>query len=620
MPLHDEKTVINHGQDNDSIAARSPSPATLNENEQAEDESADSSKNEKTGDVVTSTDADNDTLIVDWEGPDDPENPKNWTKRRKWAAVFIVSSFTFISPVSSSMIAPASGLVAAEFDITSTVTIALTTSIFILAYAIGPLILGPLSEIYGRSRVIQLANLWYLAWNLACGFATSTAQLIAFRFLAGLGGSAPLSIGGAVLGDCFTPEQRGQAIAIYSLAPLLGPVVGPVCGAWIAQRSTWRWVFWSSSIVDGAIQAVGFFKLDESYAPLLLERKAERIRKAAASDTNEKGYAQYTHIRTRYQTDDRHWKRIFAKALVRPFAIFAREPIVQLLGIYMAFIYGLLYIFLTTIPSIFEGVYGQKPGIAGLHYLALGIGLTGASQVNAYTLDKVYAYFKRKNGGAGKPEYRLPSMLPGTVCLPAGLLLTGWAVEARVFWLVPDIGIALVGAGTILSFQSIQSYVIDAFTLHAASALAAVSCLRSFAGFGFPLFAPAMYARLGYGKGDTVLAVVAVVIGCPAPWLFWKYGERIRGASRGLCGGWENRCGLGLPLDLCNLDARLSSLVRGALSFRGRLPQEWELGTERVSNTSEKFRRGKAVKRSTNSSTHGSRGVRSPFKSLLCGG
>lgn len=123
----------------------------------------------------------------------------------------------------------------------------------------GPLILGPLSEIFGRSRVLQLANLWYLgdcvsprlivnvlnslaAWNLGCAFAQNTGQILAFRFLAGLGGSAPLSIGGGVLGDCWRPEERGQAIALYSLAPLLGPVVGPVCAAWIAQRSTWRWV------------------------------------------------------------------------------------------------------------------------------------------------------------------------------------------------------------------------------------------------------------------------------------------------------------------------------------------------------------------------------------------
>jgi len=97
---------------------------------------------------------------------------------------------------------------------------------------------------------------------------------------------------------------------------------------------------------------------------------------------------------------------------------------------------------------------------------------------------------------------------------------------------VPDIGIALVGAGIILNFQCMQSYVIDAFTLHAASAMAAVSCLRSFAGFGFPLFAPAMYNALGYGGGFTLLAGFSIVVGCPAPWLFWKYGEKIRQSSR----------------------------------------------------------------------------------------
>ena len=63
-----------------------------------------------------------------------------------------------------------------------------------------------------------------------------------FRFLAGLGGSAPLAIGGGVVSDLFDAEHRGQAIAIYSLAPLLGPAVAPVAGAWIAEKSTWRWV------------------------------------------------------------------------------------------------------------------------------------------------------------------------------------------------------------------------------------------------------------------------------------------------------------------------------------------------------------------------------------------
>jgi len=171
-------------------------------------------------------------------------------------------------------------------------------------------------------------------------------------------------------------------------------------------------------------------------------------------------------------------------------------------------------------------------GIAGFHYLALGAGLVIGSQTNARLMDRVYKVLKARYGGVGRPEFRLPNIVPGTILLPIGLLITGWTTQNHVFWLVPDIGITFVGAGVIVAVQSIQAYLIDAFTLHAASALAAATFLRSLAGFGFPLFAPTMYNALGYGKGDTILAVAAIVLGCPAPWLLWFYGERIRNASR----------------------------------------------------------------------------------------
>ncbi|KAI0254463.1 MFS polyamine transporter [Lactifluus subvellereus] len=492
----------------DEPTSETPSPTTLD------------------GPSLNDTNSDH-VVIVDWNGPDDPENPRNWSFRKKWGATIIVSAFTFISPVSSSMIAPASEQLAEHFNIHSTILLAMTTSVFVLAYALGPLLLAPLSELYGRSHVIQISNVWYLVWNLACGFARSRNELIAFRFLAGLGGSAPLAIGGGVIGDLFDADHRGQAISIYSLTPLLGPVVGPVAGAWIAEKSTWRWVFWSTSIVDAAIQGFGMLFLRETYAPVLLERKAAAIRK-----TMDEEKASSVVIRTALNAEDRHWKAVFSKALVRPFRLFIYEPIVQLLGIYMAFVYGLLYIFITTIPSTFQRVYHDGLGTAGLHYLALGVGLTCGSQINARLIDKVYSVLKARNGGVGKPEFRLPTIIPGTILLPAGLLITGWTTQNRVFWLVPDVGIALVGAGSIVAFQNIQTYVIDSFALHAASALAAVAFLRSLAGFGFPLFAPTMYNALGYGKGDTILASVAIGVGCPAPWLFWFYGERIRNASR----------------------------------------------------------------------------------------
>jgi multidrug resistance protein len=206
-----------------------------------------------------------DRYKITWDGHDDPQNPKNWPVRKKWAAAVVVSSFTFISPVSSSMVAPALMTMSEELGIQTQMESAMILSIFVLAYAVGPLFLGPLSEIYGRVKVLQLTNLMYLVWNLACGFARTGPEILIFRFLSGFGGSAPLAIGGAVIGDCFAPEHRGTAISMYSLAPLLGPAVGPIVGGFITQKTTWRWIFWATTILDGIIQVFGIFYLQGEF-------------------------------------------------------------------------------------------------------------------------------------------------------------------------------------------------------------------------------------------------------------------------------------------------------------------------------------------------------------------
>ena len=129
-----------------------------------------------------------DPYLVTWDGPNDATNPKNWTLRRKWLVTIVVSTYTFISTVSTSIVAPALITLAPDLQIDSSFTTSLTLSIFLLAYGFGPFVIGPLSEVYGRVAVLQLANMFYLAFNTACGFSQSTGQLIAFRFLAGIGG------------------------------------------------------------------------------------------------------------------------------------------------------------------------------------------------------------------------------------------------------------------------------------------------------------------------------------------------------------------------------------------------------------------------------------------------
>ncbi len=141
----------------------------------------------------------NQSIKVSWDGLTDPENPKNWTSKRKWTTVLMVSGFAFISQVSSTMVAPALPALKQDLNVSGDVVVQMMLSIFILAYAVGPLFLGPLSEMYGRIPVLQLASLFFLVFNTVCGFAQNSKQMLAFRFLAGIGGSAPLAIGGGIL-------------------------------------------------------------------------------------------------------------------------------------------------------------------------------------------------------------------------------------------------------------------------------------------------------------------------------------------------------------------------------------------------------------------------------------
>ncbi len=419
------------------------------------------------------------------------------------------------------MVAPALTSIAADFNITNEVEISLTLSIFVLAYAVGPLFLGPLSEMYGRVIVLQLANAFYLFFNLGCGFAQNKGQMIAFRFLAGLGGSAPLAIGGGVLSDLFRAEERGRAISIYSLAPLLGPAIGPIAGGFVSEKTTWRWVFWATTIADALIQISGLFFLQETYTPVVLHRKKLKLIKETGNE----------NLHTEYDHPDRTVLRTLQISLGRPFKLLGTQIIVQVLALYMAYLYGLMYLVLSTFPTLWSNVYHESIGIGGLNYISLGCGFFLGTQICAPLQDRIYTALKARNGGVGKPEFRVPLMIPGAILVPVGLFWYGWTAEKQTHWILPNIGAAIFAAGVITGFQCIQTYIVDSYTRFAASAIGAATVLRSLAGFGFPLFAPYMYARLGYGWGNSMLGFLAIGLGWPAPILLWTYGEKLRKRS-----------------------------------------------------------------------------------------
>ena len=148
--------------------------------------------------------------------------------------------------------------------------------------------------------------------------------------------------------------------------------------------------------------------------------------------------------------------------------------------------------------------------------------------------------FKQRNNGKESPEYRVPLMY-GVVLVPVGLFIYRWAGQYHVHWIVPDIGIAIFGFGSIMATQSTNSYIVDAYTRYSASAMAATTLLRNITAFAFPLFAPYLYEALDYGWGNSLIAFLAIAFGAPAPLLLSKYGARLRAKSKFAAGGLEEK-------------------------------------------------------------------------------
>lgn len=193
-----------------------------------------------------------------------------------------------------------------------------------------------------------------------------------------------------------------------------------------------------------------------------------------------------------------------------------------------AFNYGILYIVLSSFAELWIKQYGQSLEMSGLHYIACAAGEVFGSQVGAYLMDKLYARGLRKSSGDPAPEARMPLSLPGALLEYSGLILYGWMAQYLFHWATVDTGILLTTFGMQLLGMPLQAYVIDSYPEHASSALAASQFLKSLTAFLFPLFAPSMYSALGYGWGNSTIALVGIALGVPAPLLLWYFGARLR--------------------------------------------------------------------------------------------
>lgn len=458
---------------------------------------------------------DEDPYIVEYI-PNDPRNPMEWPLFKKWFIIMSVAIATLAVAFVSSAYSGAESEIVEQFGISEEVSI-LGISLFVLGFAVGPLLWAPLSELYGRQILFTGTYMMLTIFNAAGAGANSAATLIVMRFLAGTFGSSPLTNAGGVIADMMPASQRGVAMSIFAAAPFLGPVIGPIVGGFVGETIGWRWVMGVMAIFTGVLWIFGTLTIPETYSPVILRRRANKLSKQTGKS--------YISVLDKQQGKPTPIDA-FKKSMTRPWALLFLEPIVLLISIYMAIIYGTLYMMFGAFPIVFQQTRGWSPGIGGLAFLGIMVGmLIGVGY--AIWDNKRYIKVEDEHDGDAPPEARLPPGMVGSVALPIGLFWFAWTNYPSIHWIVCIIGSAPFGFGMVLVFLSCMNYLIDAYTIYAASVLAANSVLRSLFGASFPLFTTYMYQNLGIHWASSIPAFLALAC-CPFLFIFYKVGEKIR--------------------------------------------------------------------------------------------
>ncbi|KAF9000016.1 major facilitator superfamily domain-containing protein [Cyathus striatus] len=451
---------------------------------------------------------------------DPHEHPQQLSLFRKWLAVITISSASLCVTCASSVASFTETGVAETFHVSNVVTV-LAISLFVEGLGVGPLLVGPLSEIYGRNIVYRVSYGLFFVFTWPVAFSPNIVVYLVFRFITGFCGSAFLSVAGGSVSDLFSDSTVANPMALYTISPFIGPVVGPLLSGFINQHlDSWRWTYYIQLMWIFTEMVALFLFVPETYEPVLTKFKAKRIRMAT-------GDSRYI---SPLESEAKHLAHAIAISCYRPFQLLLFDRMALLLDTWNALILGILYLAFQAFPVIFQEVHGFNMQSTGMSFLGIGVGMLLAISTQPYW-NRFYRRESRKNGGTLPPEARLFMGEIGGVLVPIGLFWLAFTTYKQVPWIVPIIASVPFGTGICFVFISTFTYLVTAYRPIAASAMASNSAMRSSFAAAFPLFARPMYHKLGT-VGATALLAGLTTIMAPLPFVFRRIGHKLRQRSR----------------------------------------------------------------------------------------
>ncbi|KIW92799.1 uncharacterized protein Z519_06648 [Cladophialophora bantiana CBS 173.52] len=475
----------------------------------------------------------------------DYDNPFTWSLTRKKLMTYLSCSVNITAAYSAGSYASPTAQLTEKWGI-SAVAYKTGITIFTAGFGIAPMVLAPFSEINGRRPVFIFTGILFVLCQIGCAVTDSFAGMLLARFFLGVGGSTFSTMVGGILADVWVTADRNGPMVLFTGATLFGTGLGPLVSGFVAQRTTWRWVFWIQVITSGTLVSLVTVFFKETRGSIILSRKAKLLNKwyeqleaagALGMEVDgdgihqERGSKRCCRIRWKVKADEERLSisRMIAVSLYRPVHMLVTEPVVFWFSLWIAFSWAVLYLQFGSIPLVFEVNHGFSLEQTGAVFTAMCVGAIISTVLSIWQEKWAAKHYPVKINGS--PEGRLLFTCIESAFMPIGLFWFGWTCYSSVHWIVPTIAVGVATMGIFSIFLGTFNYTADCYHIYASSALAASGLCRNLLGGSFPLVTNQLFTNLGFQAASSLLGAIGLALTL-VPWVLVLYGPKIRARSK----------------------------------------------------------------------------------------
>ncbi|EGO60668.1 hypothetical protein NEUTE1DRAFT_97829 [Neurospora tetrasperma FGSC 2508] len=456
------------------------------------------------------------------------EHPVEYKNKTKWMITTIVALAAAGAPFGSGIFLPALELMADDLHTSPTIT-NLAVALYMLAMSIFPLWWSSFSETLGRRTIYIASFTLFVVFSVLSAASVNTAMLVIMRLLAGGASASVQAVGAGTIADIWKPAERGRAMGIFYLGPLIGPLLSPIIGGALSQGFGWRSTMWFLAIYGSCTLILIIFALPET----LTKRKPLP---PPPAENNE-----LKRVSTR-QSVAEHSKRagaITKRFIIEPLEVllYLRYPPV-LVSVYSAAIaFGALFILNISIQTTFHSApYGYSTIIVGLFYLPSSLGYIVASLLGGRWTDKIMMREARKAGrydADGNPIFLPEDRMRENIWLaasmyPAAMVWFGWTAQHGVYWIVPCVANFFFGCGSMLVFGAVTTMLTEFMPHRSSSGVAVNNFVRNIFSCVGTIVAQPLINAMGIGWLCTMIGLFAWVTGNLAIWLLKRNAAKWR--------------------------------------------------------------------------------------------